>query len=168
LTDLAPVQIEAITEYIVKAIRKIQKENILSMTVKAARVKDFIAQCDAYFAGTVFVGECNSWYRQNGKGDSADKVTGVWPGSAMHCQEILRSPRWEDFEYEYIPEENGAPVNQLAFFGNGLTVPQLAEKRSPEQLAWYCVPDLLEKEVGVPVAPYPEQKLQYQLRPYSY
>ncbi|RMZ72463.1 sterigmatocystin biosynthesis monooxygenase stcW [Pyrenophora seminiperda CCB06] len=160
--------VESMTDYTVKAIRKIQKENIKSMVVKEDRVKDFIAYSDAYFARTVFTDNCRSWFRQGGRGEVSDNVTGLWPGSSLHCQEAVRSPRWEDYEYEYLPEKNGAKPNQLAFLGRGIVAAQMEEKRSPMRLAWYCVPDVLDKEIGIPVAFRPEEKLQYQLRPYSY
>lgn len=64
--------------------------------------------------------ECMSWYRKDGQGKSGDFVTGLWPGSTLHCIEALRSPRWEDYEYEYRPEENGAEVNQMAWLGKSL------------------------------------------------
>ena len=56
------MMIESTGEYITKAIRKIQKENIKSMAVKPERVKDFLQFCDTYFKGTVYSEECRSWY----------------------------------------------------------------------------------------------------------
>jgi len=56
------MMIETTGSYILKAIRKIQKENIKSMVIKPERVKDFVDYCDTYFNGTVFMDECQSWY----------------------------------------------------------------------------------------------------------
>ncbi|KAH0000802.1 FAD/NAD(P)-binding domain-containing protein, partial [Aureobasidium melanogenum] len=92
------MMIESVGDYVIKCVRKLQKENIKSMTVKAARVRDFLAYSDAYFKNTVFMDDCKSWYR---KGDT---VVGLWPGSTLHCIEALRSPRWEDFDCEYDEE----------------------------------------------------------------
>ncbi|KAH9826205.1 putative sterigmatocystin biosynthesis monooxygenase stcW [Teratosphaeria destructans] len=39
--------IQATGDYIVKAIRKIQKERVKRMVVRAARVRDFLRYCDA-------------------------------------------------------------------------------------------------------------------------
>ena len=92
--------IENVGDYIIKAIRKIQKEDIASMMVKSDREEDFSEYVDEYFKGTVFSEECNSWYKS--KTDGA--VVGLWPGSTLHCIEAMRSPRWEDFDYVYHDE----------------------------------------------------------------
>ncbi|KXL44482.1 MAG: hypothetical protein FE78DRAFT_150169 [Acidomyces sp. 'richmondensis'] len=122
------MMIESTGDYILKAIRKMQKENIKSMTVKPERVRDFIRYCDAYFKGTVYMDDCQSWYRKDGQGKSGDFVTGLWPGSTLHCIEALRSPRWEDYLYEYPREENGAEENQMAWLGNGWALTQTYDK----------------------------------------
>ncbi|KAJ4298057.1 hypothetical protein N0V90_005956 [Kalmusia sp. IMI 367209] len=92
--------IENVGDYVIKAIRKLQKEDIACMVAKREREEDFSEYVDAYFKGTVFSEECNSWYKS--KTDGA--VVGLWPGSALHCIEAMRSPRWEDFEYIYRDE----------------------------------------------------------------
>jgi cation diffusion facilitator CzcD-associated flavoprotein CzcO len=159
--------IETVGDYIIKAIRKIQKDNIAAMTVKEAREKDFIEYVDAYFEGTVFAEECRSWYKNKGTGE----VVGLWPGSTLHCVEAMRSPRWEDFDYVYLDEleghhsENGLhgvgkKANRMAWLGNGWTINQQEER----DLAYYLYPDFLDK----PVAPLPEKKELFQIRPFSY
>ena len=95
-------------------------------------------------------------------------MTGLWPGSTLHCVESLRSPRWEDYEYDYQPEENGAEVNQLAWLGNGWAVNQLADKPRTVDMAFYLTPMFQEREIGVPVHPKPEDNEQYRIRPWSY
>jgi cation diffusion facilitator CzcD-associated flavoprotein CzcO len=55
------MMIETTGSYIMKAIRKIQKENIKSMVIKPERVRDFTQYCDTYFDTTVFMDDCNSW-----------------------------------------------------------------------------------------------------------
>ena len=55
------MMIESTGDYIVKAVRKLQKENIKSMVVKPERVRDFLQYCDTYFKGTVYSEECRSW-----------------------------------------------------------------------------------------------------------
>lgn len=161
------MMIESTGSYILKCIRKLQRENVKSMTIKPALVRDFTRYCDAYFEGTVFKDDCNSWYRKNGQGVPGDKVTGLWPGSTLHCIEAMRSPRWEDYEYEYFEEENGAEGNRMGWLGNGWAVTQLGEP-TREQLAWYLLPAFQERDVGVPVAPRPEENEMYQVRPWSY
>ena len=164
--------IETVGDYIVKAIRKVQKDNIAFMVVKQEREVDFTEYVDAYFEGTVFAEECRSWYKNKGTGE----VVGLWPGSALHCIEAMRSPRWEDFEYVYLDELEGADheqglngvgagkgkkrANRLAWLGNGWTVSQLEER----DLAWYLYPEFLNK----PDAPLPEEKESFRIRPFSY
>jgi cation diffusion facilitator CzcD-associated flavoprotein CzcO len=159
--------IETVGDYIIKAIRKIQKENIASMVVKEAREKDFIEYVDAYFQGTVFADDCRSWYKNKGTGE----VVGLWPGSTLHCVEAMRSPRWEDFDYVYLDELEGGSdgtglqgvgkkANRLAWLGNGLS----AKQKEGKDLAWYLYPEFVDK----PVAPLPEDKGVYAIRPFSH
>ncbi|KAI4752869.1 FAD/NAD(P)-binding domain-containing protein [Aureobasidium sp. EXF-3400] len=141
------MMIESVGDYVIKCVRKLQKENIKSMTVKAARVRDFLAYSDAYFKNTVFMDDCKSWYR---KGDT---VVGLWPGSTLHCIEALRSPRWEDFDCEYDEE------NQMTWLGNGWSTNQIEGR----DLAYYLLPQFQQ----VPVAPLPEENPEFKIRAYS-
>jgi hypothetical protein len=161
--------IETVGDYIIKCIRKIQKDNIATMVVKEAREKDFTEYADAYFEGTVFAEECRSWYKNKGTG----AVVGLWPGSTLHCIEALRSPRWEDYDYTYLDElearEDGSHMNglggnkranRMAWLGNGWSVNQMEER----DLAWYLYPEFVEK----PLAPWPEEGANLRIRPFSY
>lgn len=130
------MMIESTGDYILKAIRKIQKDNIKSMVIKPRMVQEFTRYCDAYFEGTVFKDECNSWYRKNGQGVSSEHVTGLWPGSTLHCIEALRSPRWEDYEYEHLSEENGSESNALSWLGNGWSINQVVDQPRDVDLAF--------------------------------
>ena len=95
-------------------------------------------------------------------------VTGLWPGSTLHCIEALRSPRWEDYLYEYQPEENGAPVNQMAWLGNGWGVKQLDDEPDVTALSFYITKMFQERDIGIPVRDKPEENEQYNIRPWSY
>jgi len=77
----------------------------------------------------VFSDSCRSWY----KGGRADgKVIGIWPGSSLHYYEVLKEPRYEDFEYTY---RNDDPWEYL---GNGWTLQEAQDKESGvEDLAYY-------------------------------
>lgn len=150
------MMIESTGDYIVKCVRKIQKDNIRSMAVRPRRVRDFVQYVDAYFEGTVFKEECKSWYR-----NSEDQITGLWPGSTLHCIEALRSPRWEDWEYEYVGEEEGGEeVNRMAWLGDGWSVKQ----REGKDLGFYLYPGFLDQ----PEAGKPEERREYKVRPFSY
>ncbi|KAF4551956.1 Flavin-binding monooxygenase-like protein 4 [Elsinoe fawcettii] len=146
------MMIESVGDYIIKCVRKLQKENIKSMSVKRTRVKDFIKYSDAYFKNTVFADECRSWYK------TGDKITGLWPGSTLHCIEALRSPRWEDYEYEYKDEAQG---NEMAWLGNGWS---WCQREEGADMAWY----LLDAFREVPRDPLPEKNELYRHRPFSH
>ncbi|KAH3985946.1 hypothetical protein HBH98_112100 [Parastagonospora nodorum] len=150
--------IETVGDYIIKCVRKIQKENIAAMVVKKAREEDFTAYVDAYFQGTVFADECRSWYKNKGTGE----VVGLWPGSTLHCIEAMRSPRWEDYDYVYVGEREGGRerVNQLAWLGNGWSVNQ----REDRDLAWYLYPEFVDR----PMAPRPEENGSLNIRAFSH
>lgn len=154
-TGSLTMMIESEGDYIVKCIRKLQKEDYLSMAPLPGRVKDFTEYCDKYFENTVYMDQCNSWYRAEGKdGEGSGRITGLWPGSTLHCIETLRSPRWEDFEFGARAE------NRMRWLGNGWSVTQQGEGDP----AYY-----LEKRViNVPVLGRPEDDEEWKLRPYSY
>jgi hypothetical protein len=146
------MMIETEGDYINKCIRKLQKEDYLSMMPKSERVKDFMDYTNEYFKNTVYMDECNSWYRSDG--GKGDRITGLWPGSTLHCLEALRAPRWEDFDFETKDE------NRLRWLGNGWSVTQL-DGGDP---AWYLEPSLQ----NVPVAGKPEDDEEFKRRPFSH
>ncbi|GAB1311413.1 hypothetical protein MFIFM68171_01623 [Madurella fahalii] len=142
--------LEAEADYVVAAVRKLQKEDYAAMEPRPERVRDFGAYVDAYFARTVYVGACRSWYRRG------DRIVGLWPGSTLHALEALRAPRWEDWNYESV---DGGEGNKLRWLGNGSSVTQIDGDPS-----WYINPD----EVEVPVEGTPEKNPKYKARPWSY
>jgi hypothetical protein len=146
------MMIETEGDYIIKCIRKLQKEDYVSMAPKASRVADFSAYCEDYFKKTVYMDKCNSWYRS--EGGKGSRITGLWPGSTLHCLETLRTPRWEDFEYENRDE------NRLRWLGNGWSVTQLGEGDP----AWYLEPGFM----NVPVKGTPEEDEEFKMRPFSH
>lgn len=55
----------------------------------------------------------NSNRYKNGKIDGT--VTGPWCGSTWHFNEVLKTPRWEDYEMRYTSR------NRFTYMGNGRT-----------------------------------------------
>ena len=143
--------LESQGDYIVKCIRKLQRENYKSMEPAEGRVRDFSDYVDAYFKDTVYMDTCNSWYRS--EGGKGDRVTGLWPGSTLHAVEALRSPRWEDWEFEGLE-------NKLAWLGNGWSMTQLGEGDA----AFYLEPSV----VDVPPVAKPEEDENLKMRPFCY
>ncbi|KAL9081505.1 MAG: hypothetical protein Q9157_000063 [Trypethelium eluteriae] len=179
------MMIESVGDYIVKCVRKLQKENLKSISIKPERVEDFVEYADQYFEKTVFKDECRSWYKTaieevDEKGNKVLRkvVTGLWPGSTLHCIEALRSPRWEDYDYEYLPEQddedarNGvlatvggskkSRVNAMGWLGNGWSQNQLEQRH----MAWYLEPRFLDPVR--PSAPRPEENPEFAARAFSH
>jgi hypothetical protein len=143
---------EAQGDYVVKLIRKLQKEDYATFEVRPERVADFSKYIDEYFKLTVYTDDCSSWYRAN---RTHDRIVGLWPGSSLHCLETLRSPRWEDFVFESADPSG----NLLRWLGNGNTL-TLTEGDA----GWF-----LEKNfVDVPKEERPEESEIYLQRPFSY
>ncbi|KXS21491.1 FAD/NAD(P)-binding domain-containing protein [Gonapodya prolifera JEL478] len=154
-TGSLTMMIESAGDYIVRCVRKIQRDNIRSMAPNADRVRDFTEYVDEYFKGTVYLDGCRSWYK-NGKG----QVTGLWPGSTLHCIESLRSTRWEDYDYEYVGEDGGKRVNRLAWLGDGWSLKQ----REGKDLAFYLYPEFVDK----PNEGKPEEGERERIRPFAF
>ncbi|KAI1736655.1 flavin-binding monooxygenase [Xylaria scruposa] len=156
--------LEAEGDYIVKCIRKLQKEDYATMTVKPERVRDWGEYCHEYFKNTVYTERCNSWYKSDG--GTGDRIIGLWPGSTLHAMEALRAPRWEDFDWESRDE------NRLRWLGNGWSVTHTkvegeGQKQSDKYQgdpAWYIEP----KFVDVPLEQRPEDDPWLKMRPFSH
>ena len=151
--------IEATGDYIIKCIRKLQKDNISAMTIKADRMRDWSDFVDAYFPKTVFMDDCKSWYRSDqGKGN---RIHGLWPGSTLHAVEALRSPRWEDYEYSYEGDDTDKPVNRLNWLGNGWSMLQVDKGGNP---GYY----IQHEYVDQPSHPLPEETPKWKTLPFTY
>lgn len=149
--SLNPI-IEAEGDYIVKCIRKLQKEDYLSMVPKRERVEDFSDYVGDYFRGTVYMDDCKSWYKTDT--GTGGRISGLWPGSLLHLMETLRAPRWEDFDFASNSR------NRLRWLGNGGSV-CLTGGGDP---SFYLNPDV----VDVPPPGTPESDQRYKARPFSH
>ncbi len=58
------------------------------------------------------------------KNNETGRVNAVWPGSSLHYMEAIKTPRWEDYEIQYL---GPAKENPWAYLGMG-TVPALVQK----------------------------------------
>lgn len=128
-------------DYIIKCIRKIQKEDIGSMEISPRAMRDWIRHINGYFKRTVFMEDCRSWYRKN------DRIIGIWPGSTCHAVETMRSPRWEDFNYTY--SDDSSEYNRFGWLGNGIT----DIEQTGGDISWYIEPENMD----FPAAPLPEE-----------
>lgn len=142
---------EAQGDYAVKMIRKLQKEDYATFEVQQRRVQDFGELIEEYFKRTVYMDNCTSWYRV-GKNS---QVFALWPGSSAQCLEVLRAPRWEDYNYE-----NADPTgNSLRWLGNGWSI-----TLTDGDPSWHLDKDV----VDVPLEGKPEESEFYRRRPYSH
>lgn len=149
--------LEAAGDYIIRSIRKMQKDSIKKMEVKQRRVQDFVQYMDNYFKKTVYMDSCNTWYRKN------NRVTVLWPGSALHAMEAFRSPRWEDWDYVYEGEEEGGKeVNRMGWLGDGWSLLQVDGEVG--DLAYFLQPG----QIDIPEGPLPERTAANRQRPYAY
>jgi hypothetical protein len=160
------IMIEGQGDYIIKCIRKLQKEDYATITAKRERVDDWNEYCREYFKKTVYADKCHSWYKSEG-GDG-DIVTGLWPGSTLHAVEALRAPRWEDYDWE---SRDGPRANMLRWLGNGssITHTKTEEGQGDGQEyqgdpAWYIEP----RFVDIPPEHEPEQDEEFKMRPFSH
>lgn len=120
-------------EYFAECLRKIQRDNIRTISVRPESVRRFTRYCDDYFKNTVYSSKCRSWYKG---GKEEGRVTGVWPGeysllfvlqacvrlaniaasgSSIHSMKVFSNPRWEDYHYEYLND------NPMGWIGDGWT-----------------------------------------------
>ena len=117
--------IEAIGDYIIKAITKIRNQNIKAMSVSLKVVKDFNVHTRVYMKRTVWADNCRSWF----KGGTRDgPVTALHCGSRVHFLDMLADPRWEDYEYEYWNS-----INRFDYLGNGFSYKEI----DGSDITWY-------------------------------
>lgn len=145
--------LETECDYCVRVLRKMQKEDYASVEPKPERVRDFQQYIGAYFENTVYKDKCKSWYRS--EGGQGDWIIGLWPGSTLHALDALRSPRWEDFNYESVDSAG----NGMRWLGNGWSVTQTEGDPS-----WYINPD----EIDWPKEGKPEENPKFRARPWSH
>jgi len=146
------VFLESQGDYVVKCIRKLQKEDYVTMMPKAQLVSDFSDYVGEYFKKTVYMDDCKSWYKIGG--GLGDRISGLWPGSILQACEVFRAPRWEDYDYE-SQHENG-----LKWLGNGWSTTLMEGGDG----AYYLEPDV----VDIPMAGTPENDPRYKGRPFSH
>jgi len=111
LAGSVTASLTAVADLAIAMIRKIQTEDLWSIAPREDVTNLFNEHAQTMLHGTVWEDACNSWYKnQDGR------ITAVWPGSALHFQDVIRSPRWEDWEIKYMNKHN-----MFAYLGLGFT-----------------------------------------------
>jgi len=129
--------LELVVDYVIKCARKMQLEHISSMEVAEKPSRAFSDHVDKYFDTTIFSYKCKSWFKRN---QDEGRIIGLWPGSSVHAQQVLRHPRFEDFVYVHLPT---AHDNLLCWLGNGLTMAQKNEGNTTEYLDIVDLPPVI-------------------------
>lgn len=125
-----PHAVELQLTYYAKVLRKVSSQRIRSIAPSAPATDDFIAYAKRFFPATVFSENCSSWANS---GVAGSFIHGHWPGSASHLTIVRKDPRWEDWEYTYIPRgrdgdgdgESVSSNNRFEYFGAGWTKKEL-------------------------------------------
>lgn len=127
--------LQAVGNYVVQVIEKMQKDHLHSIVPKQDATDAFNEHAQTWIQGTCWAEKtCRSWYKNNETG----RVNAVWPGSSLHYCEMVRTPRFEDYEIKYQNKKN-----MWAFMGLGFTHNQLVDGGD---LSPYITQDGLEKK----------------------
>ena len=132
--------VECACEYMIKCVQKLQREYIKSMVVSKRANDLFSSHLDRYFTKTIYTQPCKSWMKR-GKEDG--RVVTLWPGSCIHAVVSFENPRFEDFNYEYMPE---TMENPLSWIGNGLTLAQQENRVTTGYLDIVDIPPIVNPE----------------------
>jgi cation diffusion facilitator CzcD-associated flavoprotein CzcO len=88
----------SVAEYAIKIIKKMQRDHIKSWVPRQDITDKFNEHAQEWIKHTVWKDDCRSWYKNNETG----RVNAVWPGSSNQYAEVIETPRYEDFEIEYM------------------------------------------------------------------
>ncbi|KAK6386901.1 hypothetical protein LTS17_000165 [Exophiala oligosperma] len=108
--------VETEINYAFKCIVKMQTENVSSMEPTEEAMQDFIEYRNAIMKEMVWSSTCRSWFK-NGKVDGP--VIGPSVGSTWHFNEVLKEPRYEDYNLTYCTP------NRFTYFGMGRTIREI-------------------------------------------
>lgn len=129
--------LQSVAQYAVQVIKKMQRDHIKSWVPKQDITDQFNAHAQEMLKHTVWSSDCRSWYKNNDTG----RINSIWPGSSNHYIEVVATPRYEDFEIEYLHKNPWAHLGMGAAlcnvnFPNADVSPWLAmDKVDPRWLA---------------------------------
>jgi hypothetical protein len=90
--------IEVIARNIAMFLHKFQTQNIKTVVPKKEAVAEFRQHHHLFMKRTVWNAPCTSWFKLGADGDTVL----MWPGSRLHCFEVLLNPRWEVRDCEKV------------------------------------------------------------------
>lgn len=89
-----------------------QVDNIKSVTPKTEVCEEFEQHAKLYLNRTAWTESCSSWFKQG----KVDGPLTMFPGSRLLYMDMLRRPRFEDFDIRYCNS-----LNRWQFLGNGFS-----------------------------------------------
>ncbi|KAH6259915.1 hypothetical protein HBI42_095670 [Parastagonospora nodorum] len=108
-----------VAEYTIQIIKKMQRDHIKSWVPRQDITDRFNEHAQEWIKHTVWKSDCRSWYKNNETG----RVNAVWPGSSNHYSEVIATPRYEDFEIQYLNKNPWAHLG-MGFAKCNVTYPE--------------------------------------------
>ncbi|KAK7455091.1 hypothetical protein VKT23_010961 [Stygiomarasmius scandens] len=131
---------DANAEYIVKALAKMQRQDIRSMEPDLQAQNDYNDVWEIMMEDRVWTDNCSSWYKA---GTTDGKPDALYPGSALQYLELLSDPRWEDWNYTYKYS------SRFSFLGNGTSS---GENTGGDLVPYIKMEDIRENTISNPGA----------------
>ncbi|KAL3433933.1 hypothetical protein BDV09DRAFT_170944 [Aspergillus tetrazonus] len=114
-------------DYMLDWIEKIATEDIKSVVVKDSIVHAFNRYAAENLKRCVWSKGCTAWYNKQNSSGEGNTVTALYPGSALHYKEYIKTIRGEHFDIRYNTS------NPFRFLGNG----ELEMERNGGDTAYY-------------------------------
>ncbi|KAI1630479.1 cyclohexanone monooxygenase [Exophiala viscosa] len=116
--------IEHNTKYLINFMKKIQTQNIKSVSPKVEAIRDFNIHITEFMKRTAWATPCRSWFK-NGTVDGP--IVALHPGGRIHWFHMLTDIRYEDFDFTYMTN------NRFQYLGDGFSTKETVGKDN----AWY-------------------------------
>lgn len=97
--------------HFMQILKKMRKEHIRRLSPKESSTRDFMEHASLYLKRTAWSDPCSSWFKQGKK----DGNIVMWPASRLAFFDLLKEPKFEDYEIEYWSG------NRWGYMGNGFT-----------------------------------------------
>lgn len=107
--------IEMVTKYITDFANKLQTQNYSYCVPKAHIPASYQKHALSWLKKTVWDSDCSSTYKN---GTVRGELNTLHPGSRINYFELLRTPRWEDFEWKSLCDSEDLT---FAWLANGFT-----------------------------------------------
>ncbi|KAL4808131.1 hypothetical protein BDV18DRAFT_158247 [Aspergillus unguis] len=114
-------------DYMLDWVEKMAAEDIKSVVVKDDIVRDFNRYAAENLKRCVWSKGCTAWYSKKNKPGENNTVTAMYPGSALHYKEYIKTIRGEHFDIQYNT------ANPFKYLANG----ELEMERNGGDLAYY-------------------------------